>query len=166
MDDPRKPAEGPSLPLQGPHWHRSPSGDQVPLFIPLRLVLQPGGLAVELTRSDMMFGRHSEADIRLQLPDVSRRHCRFVCTEGRWKVYDLNSLNGIFVNGERVQHAALNHRDLLQIGGCTFEVDFPHTQAAMSRAGASARGPEHVLETIADVLPRAVGEVSQHRRAS
>ena len=49
--------------------------------------------------ADMLIGRHSQADIRLPLPDVSRRHCRFFFGEGVWQVLDLNSLNGVFLNG-------------------------------------------------------------------
>ena len=58
-------------------------------FIPLRLVLKTSGAAVDLTRPDMVLGRHSQADVRLPLPDVSRRHCRFYFLEGAWHVQDL-----------------------------------------------------------------------------
>ena len=68
-------------------------------FTPLHLLLQPGGLVVELNRPEMMLGRHSQSDIRVALPDVSRRHCRFVFEAGQWHLFDLNSLNGTFVNG-------------------------------------------------------------------
>jgi pSer/pThr/pTyr-binding forkhead associated (FHA) protein len=92
-------------------------------FVPLRLVLQPSGATVALNRPDMIVGRHSEADVRLPLPDVSRRHCRFLCVEGCWQIIDLNSLNGVYLNGEAVQQAALQQGDLIRIGGFTFAVD-------------------------------------------
>src|SRR5206468_3009201 len=94
-------------------------------FFALRLVVPDAALAVDLDRPEMVLGRHSEADVRLPLPDVSRRHCRFVYTNGEWHVWDLNSLNGIFVNGMRVQHAVLQPQDTLSIGGFTFEVRQP-----------------------------------------
>ena len=111
------------LPVQGPHWTLPQpaldSGD----FVPLRLVLALTDRTIELTRADMIVGRHSEADIRLPLPDVSRRHCRLMFADRAWHVIDLNSLNGVFVNGQRVRQATLRHRDSLDIGGYTFEID-------------------------------------------
>src|SRR5581483_9961191 len=86
-------------------------------FVPLRLILQPSGAAVELTQPDVLFGRHSQADVRLPLPDVSRRHCRFLFGQGVWQVIDLNSLNGVFLNGEPVRQATLRPGDLIRIGG-------------------------------------------------
>ncbi|HYV37887.1 MAG TPA: FHA domain-containing protein, partial [Gemmataceae bacterium] len=67
--------------------------------------------------------RHSAADVRLALPDVSRRHCRFVFSDGSWRVFDLNSLNGVFVNGERLQEATVFHGDRIRIGSLTFECE-------------------------------------------
>jgi pSer/pThr/pTyr-binding forkhead associated (FHA) protein len=93
------------------------------LLLPLRLLLQPGGLCVHIDRPEMIVGRHSQADVRLSLPDISRRHCRFVFTDGSWQVYDLNSLNGVFVNGERLHEAIIRHGDRVRIGSLIFEVE-------------------------------------------
>lgn len=94
-----------------------------PSFVPLRLALQPGGASVVADKPDVLIGRHTDADVRLPLPDVSRRHCRLLFAEGRWQVIDLNSLNGVHVNGEQVLQAGLDHGDRLKIGGFTFVVD-------------------------------------------
>jgi len=67
-------------------------------------------------------GRHSDADIRLTLPDISRRHLPAGFSESEWRVHDLSSLNGVFVNGEQVQEAALYHGDALQLGSSVFVV--------------------------------------------
>lgn len=117
------PQESAAHPLQGPHQDTLPPG-----FAPLQLLLLPGGLRIDLSRPDMMLGRHSAADIRLALPDVSRRHCRFVFQHGAWKVIDLNSLNGVFVNDERMQEAVLYEGDRVRIGSFTFQVhmESPH----------------------------------------
>lgn len=90
---------------------------------PMRLVLQPSGMVVDVQEPDVVIGRHSEAGLRLPLPDVSRRHCRLTYREGGWHVADLNSLNGVQVNGQRVLEAALEHGDTLRIGGFTFDVE-------------------------------------------
>jgi pSer/pThr/pTyr-binding forkhead associated (FHA) protein len=94
-----------------------------PGFVPLRLVLLPSGVTLELDLPDMVLGRHSDADLRLPMPDVSRHHCRFVWAAGSWSVVDLNSLNGVDVNGMSVQRARLAQNDLVRIGGFTFTVD-------------------------------------------
>ena len=113
--------------LQGPHKDPTPTG-----FVPLHLLLLPGGLCLELTRPDMLIGRHSSADIRLDLADVSRRHCRLVYQHGSWKVIDLNSLNGVFVNGERMHEAVLYEGDQVRLGSFTFQVhmEVPQRNAA------------------------------------
>jgi len=105
-------------------------------FVPLRLLLQPSGAVVELTQPDILMGRHSQADVRLPLPDVSRRHCRFLFSQGVWQVIDLNSLNGVFLNGEPVRQASLRSGDLIRIGGFIFAVDLhgADTEAAQSEA--------------------------------
>jgi hypothetical protein len=113
----------------GPRLANPDDGDLPPGFFPLRLVLQPGGLCVSVTKPDAIMGRHSGADVRLSLPDISRRHCRFVSTDGLWQVLDLNSLNGVFVNGERLQEAPLRHGDRIRIGSLTFEVDLSEGMA-------------------------------------
>jgi pSer/pThr/pTyr-binding forkhead associated (FHA) protein len=123
MDPARHKGEAPGLPVQGPHL-RLRSEPELPAdFVPLRLVLQPSGAVIEVDRPDMVVGRHTEADVRLPLPDVSRRHCRLQFLEGCWQVIDLNSLNGVQVNGEQVLQAPLAHDDLLRIGGFTFAVE-------------------------------------------
>jgi pSer/pThr/pTyr-binding forkhead associated (FHA) protein len=122
MDDLHPSAPSVGLPAVEASAAATNGDDEGAGFIPLRLVL-PGGRAVELNRPEVVIGRHSEADVRLHLPDVSRRHCRFVFSEGRWQVFDLHSLNGLFVNDEQVQQATIQHRDVIRIGSYTFEVD-------------------------------------------
>jgi pSer/pThr/pTyr-binding forkhead associated (FHA) protein len=92
---------------------------------PLRLMLLPSGMRVDVTKAQTLVGRHSSADIRLPLPDVSRQHCRFVFQQAAWHVMDLDSLNGVFVNNERVKQAPLHHGDRIRIGGFVFQVELP-----------------------------------------
>jgi pSer/pThr/pTyr-binding forkhead associated (FHA) protein len=119
-------------------------------FFPMRLVFRPGGQEVELSRPDMLLGRHSDADVRLPTPDISRRHCRFVFSNGEWEVYDLNSLNGLYVNGERVRQTTLQHQDLVAVGSFRLEVDLgvgDHADATTAREQS-----ERVLQSIIQAL--------------
>lgn len=62
-------------------------------------------------------GRSGAADIRLDDPTVSRRHALVVRTpEGELRALDDRSLNGLFVNGERVDWSRLHDGDTLEIG--------------------------------------------------
>jgi FHA domain len=151
MDDAPKPVYAGRLPMHGPHWHRGPDPETPPGFHPLRLVLQPSGYSIELTRPDMVLGRHSEADIRLPLPDVSRRHCRFAFLDGFWQAFDLNSLNGTFVNDQRIRHIVFKHRDVIRMGGFTFEVQLQHSHPTI-QLPARPTG-ENVLHRIVEALP-------------
>ena len=60
-------------------------------------------------------GRDIAADIVLDSPAVSRTHARVEQTDSGYQLIDLNSANGTFVNGERVQKVSLNSGDLIQI---------------------------------------------------
>jgi FHA domain/Zinc-ribbon containing domain len=62
-------------------------------------------------------GRSGAADLLLDDPTVSRRHALVVRTdEGKLRALDDRSLNGLFVNGERVEWAPLTDGDELEIG--------------------------------------------------
>ena len=122
-------------------------------FIPLRLILQPSGYGVDLLKPEVILGRHSTADIRLPLPDVSRRHCRFVFEDGQWHVYDLDSLNGITVNGERLLRAELHEGDFLAIGGFTFEVNLHSNLASNQEENQVQDYQEAILRSIVEALP-------------
>ena len=62
-------------------------------------------------------GRATGADFIVDAPLVSRVHCRLtVLPGGDLEVKDLDSTNGTFVNGERVQTARLASGDRLGVG--------------------------------------------------
>jgi FHA domain/Zinc-ribbon containing domain len=81
-------------------------------------------------------GRSLAADVRLDDPTVSRRHALVCRQPGRVRVLDDRSLNGVFLNGERVEWHELSDGDELIIGRYRlYFVDA--TQSAIS-AGATA----------------------------
>jgi pSer/pThr/pTyr-binding forkhead associated (FHA) protein len=152
-------AEVKRFPVPGSHW-RTPLVVPVPAdFVALRLILQPSGATVELTQPDMLLGRHSQADVRLPLPDVSRRHCRFIFGAGEWQVLDLNSLNGVFLNDRPIRQAILQQGDLLRIGGFTFAVD-------LASAEPQPDGSHELLRGLFKTLPAPMLGDDQRRRAS
>jgi pSer/pThr/pTyr-binding forkhead associated (FHA) protein len=61
-------------------------------------------------------GRDPENDIQFSDRSVSKRHA-LVCLVGfEYVIQDLGSLNGIFINGERVKTAALRSGDTVKLG--------------------------------------------------
>ncbi|QSB06835.1 FHA domain-containing protein [Natronoglycomyces albus] len=69
-------------------------------------------LDMEVTTS----GRHPDSDIFLDDVTVSRRHAEFHRDASGFTVRDVGSLNGTYVNWERVETATLGHGDEVQIG--------------------------------------------------
>jgi len=61
-------------------------------------------------------GRHPDSEIFLDDITVSRRHAEFARTADGYRVRDVGSLNGTYVNRERTDDAALIHGDEVQIG--------------------------------------------------
>jgi pSer/pThr/pTyr-binding forkhead associated (FHA) protein len=61
-------------------------------------------------------GRRPDSDIFLDDVTVSRRHAEFHRQGSRFAVRDVGSLNGTYVNRQRIEQAALNGGDEVQIG--------------------------------------------------
>jgi hypothetical protein len=66
----------------------------------------------EVTRA----GRHPDSDIFLDDITVSRRHAEIVRDGGGYRVRDVGSLNGTYVNRERIDEAPIANGDELQVG--------------------------------------------------
>ena len=69
-----------------------------------------------LDRDVTSVGRHPDSDIFLDDVTVSRRHAELLRSEVGIVVQDRGSLNGSYVNGDRVDERALETGDELQIG--------------------------------------------------
>jgi pSer/pThr/pTyr-binding forkhead associated (FHA) protein len=61
-------------------------------------------------------GRHPDSDIFLDDITVSRRHAEIRRNGGSFALHDVGSLNGTYVNRERVEEAELRSGDEIQIG--------------------------------------------------
>jgi pSer/pThr/pTyr-binding forkhead associated (FHA) protein len=70
-----------------------------------------------LAGSVRTIGRAAGADFIVDAALVSRVHCRLTAlADGRLEVRDLDSTNGTFVNGERVDATKLNSGDKVRVG--------------------------------------------------
>ncbi|MCH6229837.1 FHA domain-containing protein [Microbacterium sp. CFH 31415] len=77
-------------------------------------------------------GRHPEADIFFDDVTVSRRHAEITRTGTSFELVDQRSLNGTYVNGERVDRAVLRNGAELRIG--KFRLNFFVSPADLAQA--------------------------------
>ena len=69
-------------------------------------------------------GRAPRADFVIDVPMVSRVHCRLVVTaSNELELEDMGSTNGTFVNGEKITKKTLNDGDKVTIGRVEFVVN-------------------------------------------
>jgi pSer/pThr/pTyr-binding forkhead associated (FHA) protein len=88
-----------------------------------------------LSRGEYTIGRDEGNTVRLTDRNISRKHMVLRKVEGSWAVEDLNSYNGVFVNGTRVSGVQrLHHGDLIQVGDYRLEVTDEARVAAVDSA--------------------------------
>lgn len=81
------------------------------------------GVRFDLVARDgqlVTIGRTPESSIFLDDVTVSRKHSSIARVSGNWQITDAGSLNGTYVNRNRVESAVLNNGDELQIGKYRF----------------------------------------------
>jgi pSer/pThr/pTyr-binding forkhead associated (FHA) protein len=105
---------------------------------------------VPLIRDEITIGRKEGNTIRLTERNVSRRHARIVKSNGSVVVEDLESYNGVKVNGTRIQgRVAVGETDRIQIGDYLLELKvdrgqsdvYPPGQAPPGISGSGSFGP-------------------------
>ena len=70
----------------------------------------------EINRRRMVIGRSKECDVQLNDPNVSRRHAELKQEGTAYWIVDLESTNGIEVNGRRLKRAKLEDGDTVTLG--------------------------------------------------
>ncbi len=81
-----------------------------------------GGDPIPLLKPKLLLGRRSHCDIQLQFPNVSSHHCELEFINGFWRIQDLNSSNGIKINGERADSKWLMPQDVISIAKVRYEI--------------------------------------------
>ena len=67
-----------------------------------------------------VIGRRHDCDLCIPLLPVSRRHCQLSQNKEALKIRDLDSRNGTFLNGKRIDEETLKAGDYIKIGPLTF----------------------------------------------
>ncbi len=95
-----------------------------------QLVPVGGGDPIPLEQETLMIGRRESCDICLPFPNISGLHCELTFRQGYWTIRDLNSKNGIKVNGERVLQRPLRPGDEIAIAKRTYKIEYVMPEAA------------------------------------
>jgi DNA-binding CsgD family transcriptional regulator len=79
--------------------------------------------SVPIDRDVLVIGRSRDADVQLDVVGVSRKHARITRGAGSTlNLVDLGAKNGTWLNGERVDVAALHHGDRIQIADVVLHI--------------------------------------------
>lgn len=90
----------------------------------LRLIPEQGNKAIAIDRDRVSVGRDPASDIHLKDASVSRRHAEIQKeADGEWVIIDLDSGNGILVDGVRTPESVLRPGQRLHIGNVGFRVE-------------------------------------------
>ena len=76
----------------------------------------------KLASGRMVIGRSSACDLVVDDDTVSRRHAALELRDGTWRLRDLGSRNGTWVNGRRAADVEVRAGDELQLGGARFRL--------------------------------------------
>jgi adenylate cyclase len=88
------------------------------------LVPVGGGDAIPLVSEVMTIGRRPSCDIRLNFQNISGTHCELALRHGVWHIRDLNSTNGVKVQGERTLRRPLRPGDEISIAGHKYVIQY------------------------------------------
>jgi pSer/pThr/pTyr-binding forkhead associated (FHA) protein len=129
-------AEDPAAALARPDWVHEARAN---LSGPGRyLAYEDSGrrVVVPVSREWTRIGRSLSADLRFDDATVSRRHALVVCQDNAVRVLDDRSLNGVYVNGKRVDFSPLADGDQISVGRHT--IHFLDTATVDAAAAAPA----------------------------
>src|SRR5438477_5763914 len=111
--------------------------------MPAQLVALNDGPSILVDKPILLLGRHPECDVQIDSRKISRRHCCIAQVNDYLVVRDLDSTNGIRINGVRVVEGKLRNGDEVTIGNHRYQVawDDAPRQAVQPRKPASPPHP-------------------------
>ena len=74
------------------------------------------GEEIELAKAHLMIGRSPSAGLRLEHPSVSHEHALIEVGTDGFGIRDLDSTNGVSVNGKTIIATELEHGDRIELG--------------------------------------------------
>jgi len=122
--------------------------------MPQVIVEQPGipPMTVPLSGEEVQFGRSEDSDVVLVADEVSRHHAKISRRGERMVLSDLKSLNGTYVNRQRVVERVLSHLDEIWFGSKCHLVYRDDTHFGSDRQGDEAAESDSKLSRNVDKI--------------
>ena len=114
------------------------------------IVTENGKLVRKVTLSERtLIGRSRMNDLCLENAYLSRHHAAIVRGDSGYFLKDLNSVNGVLLNGEMVEYAPVNDGDVLRIGPYRIKLDLPDriVQSGAEEESAAGLADTQVMPT-------------------
>ncbi|MFJ3702609.1 MULTISPECIES: DUF3662 and FHA domain-containing protein [Streptomyces] len=115
---PPAPPQGAGRPGGTPNDRRPPTGSGPVPDAQVRRWIEINGTRHQISRPTLVMGRSTDADVRIDDPGVSRRHCE-IRTGTPSTIQDLGSTNGIVVDGQHTTRATLRDGSRIVVGSTT-----------------------------------------------
>ena len=115
--------------------------------MPAVLVPVNQGKSIVLDKPIVLVGRHPDCDaVILNSRKISRKHCAVALVNNHFVVRDLGSMNGVWVNGIRVEtQSSVAFGDELMIGDVAFVLEADKKSSEKKSKGAAPLGSETPL---------------------
>ncbi|MGC8737947.1 MAG: adenylate/guanylate cyclase domain-containing protein [Candidatus Hydrogenedens sp.] len=126
------------------------------------LIIEQQGIStqtVPIEEKEIILGRSNDCDVVLSTEEISRHHAKIYMKDGAYIITDLKSLNGTYVNRQRIIEQKLKHLDEIWLGSkcrIVFRDDIPKkdlkdSQKKDSHESKYINRMEHVREEIEEV---------------
>jgi adenylate cyclase len=108
----------------------------------LQLTSSAGGQTIDFAPGQtLVLGRAVTSDVPVADPTISRRHAELTAQDGSLRVRDLDSSNGTFVNGARVNDATAVPGDTITFGKVSFQVREPKAREPSDAGFSGGKAP-------------------------
>ncbi len=106
----------------------------------------------EIVDNEVHMGRELDNTLRLPDPSISRHHCVLRKVGEGYEIQDLQSSNGVLVNGNRVQSSPLRDGDRVTLGQVQMTFRDPQLEASLSTTAVSVQVPQGTVRMSAEEL--------------
>ncbi len=118
--------------------------------------------AFSVASGTTIIGRRHDCDLCVPLMVVSKRHCQLNQNKEAVKIRDLDSRNGTFLNGKRIEETTVQPGDYIRIGPLTFLLQIdgepekivpPRPKQAKPKSAAKVPQPKALAEELSGSFP-------------
>jgi len=118
--------------------------------------------AFSVASGTTIIGRRHDCDLCVPLMVVSKRHCQLNQNKEAVKIRDLDSRNGTFLNGKRIEETTVQPGDYIRIGPLTFLLQIdgqpekivpPRPKQAKPKSASKVPPPKVLAEELSGSFP-------------